>query len=488
MKKLIALLLAAVMLFALAACSETAQTETKPAETKPTAAAPAEEKVKPADSKQEAEAVDPEAKSEDDASWIIAEDTSISGKVRFWSPFKGGQGMDDLIAGFNEIYPNIEVELVNFNNNTDGNVALDAAIMAGEVDVLLSGNLIWTAPRWENGLFVDLTDRMAAEGIDEVANWGTNYYDYNGRCYCWPTMGQMYYIVINMDAWNEAGLGELPSEWTWDEYLAASEAMTVRDANGEPVIYGGSDINSIETFAYVKKQIYGTACNFDDETGLSSYGDPLLLNSLKRELKAELEDKIWYPLADYRATGIQCNEEFMNHHTNSTITFNTIRLMRDTETYKLDSLIGFAPYPVEEKGQKNFCEGPGVYIFNAICTGCQDEEAAWCFLKYCSTVGAIHYTKAGYFPTYKGTDLSTVAATIFGSDEDAAKIVDLDSFNRVIADGIVKDAWFDQVWSTSSFDKVRDSYVLSAANGEISAEEALSKAQAEADELIKAAW
>ena len=39
----------------------------------------------------------------------------------------------------------------------------------------------------------------------------------------------------------KAGLGELPTERTWDEYLAASKAMTEYNEDGTVKVYGGSD-------------------------------------------------------------------------------------------------------------------------------------------------------------------------------------------------------------------------------------------------------
>ena len=35
--------------------------------------------------------------------------TAITGTVKFWTAFKGSQGMDDLIAAFNKVYPNVKV-------------------------------------------------------------------------------------------------------------------------------------------------------------------------------------------------------------------------------------------------------------------------------------------------------------------------------------------------------------------------------------------
>ncbi len=71
------------------------------------------------------------AEGEDITSWILEDDTSISGEISFWMPFKGSQGMDALIADFNSIYPNIKVNLNTYNNNSDGNLSVNTSILAG---------------------------------------------------------------------------------------------------------------------------------------------------------------------------------------------------------------------------------------------------------------------------------------------------------------------------------------------------------------------
>ena len=84
--------------------------------------------------------------------WILEDDPeSVTGTVRFWIPFKGNQGMDNLIADFNAIYPNVNVELTSYSNNSDGNLGVDAAFMAEEIDVLASFGLsntclLYTSP------------------------------------------------------------------------------------------------------------------------------------------------------------------------------------------------------------------------------------------------------------------------------------------------------------------------------------------------------
>lgn len=149
----------------------------------------------------------------DITSWILAKDpASVSGTVRFWIPFKGSQGMDDMIAEFNQTYPNVKVELTSYNNNSDGNLAVDAALMAGEIDVLASFGLANAYRRWENSLYMELTDYIEKYNINLVDNWGTDVYKYDDTYYTFPCGGLSYYVSINMTDWNEAGLGELPTE------------------------------------------------------------------------------------------------------------------------------------------------------------------------------------------------------------------------------------------------------------------------------------
>lgn len=167
MKRITALGLALLMVLSITACSSGTNT---PNNTPNTSGSQALGGSSGASSNKE----DP-PKSNDIYSWILEENPeSISGTVRFWVPFKGTQGMDDMIADFNKTYPNVEVVLTTYNNNAEGNVAVNTAMMAGQIDVLHSFELYNAYARWENGLYMDLTDKIAEAGIDLAANWGND--------------------------------------------------------------------------------------------------------------------------------------------------------------------------------------------------------------------------------------------------------------------------------------------------------------------------
>lgn len=176
MKKVLAALLACLIVMSMAACAAKSDQTAKP----DTAQTDADQPVPNAEDTQtpNAEAGDaPVSNDEADlTSWILEPDTNMAGAVRFWIPFKGEQGMDAMIAAFNEVYPNITVELNTYNNNAEGNMAVNTSIMAGEVDVLASFEISQAYTRWQNGMYMDLTDKLSADGIDLVANWGTDNY------------------------------------------------------------------------------------------------------------------------------------------------------------------------------------------------------------------------------------------------------------------------------------------------------------------------
>lgn len=424
-----------------------------------------------------------------DTSWILEEDTSISGEISFWMPFKGSQGMDALISDFNAIYPNIKVALNTYNNNADGNLSVNTSIMAGEVDVLASFGLSNAYNRWESGLYEDLTDLVEEEGIDLVANWGTEAFVYDDCIYTFPCGGLSYYVSINMNAWEKAGLGELPTEWTWEEYLAASKAMTEYNEDGTVKVYGGSSYHSQNYFTYVYGSVVGKNAYYEAD-GTSSFDNPIMIKALKDEYQAEVIDKIWFPKSVYRGDNLQSQQAFLvERMANSSLTPNMVRFIPDTENYGVDFITGFAPWPVYEKGQVNYMSGVSPFSHAGICTnpeGRSEEEfqACWAFLKWYSTYGVKYLTAAGHQPNWTGTELGSALALLFGTEEEAAKYVDVESFKRVV--GVATNPFYyeDELTAYTEVNSLVAEYTMYALNDTMSPEDALAELTKLADEAI----
>lgn len=420
--------------------------------------------------------------------WILADDpASVTGTVRFWIPFKGGQGMDNLIADFNAIYPNVTVELTSYNNNADGNLGVDAAIIAEEVDVLASFGLANTYRRWENGMFMDLTGKLAEEGIDIAANWGTDAYNYNGTFYTFPCGGLSNYMIINMDKWNAAGLGELPTEWTWDEYLDACRRMTEIAPDGTVACYGGSLNHSISDYMIAQYQVTGKDKYYNADTGLSSFNDPVNVNALQREYNAEVVERIWYPLVSYRTDKLSVQDVYTTGKIASSLASNIFRYLNDTENYPVDWITGCAPFPVEEKGQTNYCSGVGYFSHAGMISTARDQEAAWAFCKYYATYGCKWLIAAGHAPTWKGTEASSVVEVAFGSREKAEQLVDIDSFVRCFANPANPGYVDTKVTAVSDLDDIVSEYALAVMREEYTVEDSCRIMQEKGDAAIQAA-
>lgn len=420
--------------------------------------------------------------------WIFAKNPSaIKGTVRFWMPFKGDQGMNDLIAEFNKYYPNVKVELTTYNNNTDGNVGVNTAIMGGEVDVLASFGLANAYRRWENNLYIPLDERMKAEGIDLVSNWGTDKYRYKNTTFSFPCGGLSYYIVINKTAWDQAGLGAIPTEWTWDEYLEASRKMTKKDAAGNTVVYGGSSYHSNNYWTYVAYQLYGKNQYYED-SGLSRWGDPQMVKAMNYRYQADNVEKIWFPLSKYRANNLQTQMVYMTGEVVSAITPNMIRFIRDTKNYPADFVTYFAPWPVMEKGQTNYMSGVSPFSHAGITSGYSKAniDAIWAFLKFYSTYGSKYLIVAGHQSNWKGTQLGELVNLVFGNEENAKKLIDIESFGNVVVN-YKNPAFYDDI--LTAYSKVNDfvnNYTLEIHNEKYTVEEGMRLMQRDCDAAIKA--
>ncbi len=410
----------------------------------------------------------------------ISEDAqSLSGEVRFYTAFDGEAGTDALIAEFNEYYPNITVTPTTYKNSADGNVGLDTAMMAGEVDVLLSFGVARTAQRWTNSMLMDLTDRLADDNLDLKTEWGTDVYTYNDRAYVFPSGGLSIYVAINMDKWEAAGLGELPAEWTYDEYLEACRAMTEKDAGGNTTVYGGTDFNQIDYWTYSIRQTKGTNA-FYQEDGTSDFDNPLWKTVLQREVDAENEG-IWYSKATFLADSTKSRDKILSGEIASGIESIITRYITASDCgFK----IGYAPYPVNEKGETNYMGGAIPNSFVGVCNNAQDQEAAYAFAKFCATYGNKYMYAAGHATTWTGVDPEEVLEVVFGSREEAEKKVDVDTFISCVI-SVGQPAYSeDYIVAFPEIQSLIEEYSKYVFNGEMTVDDAFSEMKGLADQAI----
>lgn len=412
-----------------------------------------------------------------------APNTELTGEITFYTAFAGANGTDALIAQFNELYPNVKVNYEVYKNSSDGNVGLDTAIIAGgQVDVLLSFGVSNTAKRWQNGLLMDLTDRLAADGLDLVENWGTDAYQYEGRTYVFPSGGLSVYVAINLDKWEAAGLGELPTAWTWDEYLAACEKLTERDADGKVLVNGGGDFNQIDYWTYAVRQAKGKNVFYNAE-GLSDFDNPLFAQALHHEVDAAASG-IWHSKAVYQSDSTRSRNLFLQGEIATTIeSILTRYIVAGAPTFR----IGYAPYPTFEKDQTNYMAGSNPNSFIAVAANTQSPDAAYAFAKFAATYGNKYMYAAGHATTWTGVNPDEVLSVVFGSEEEAAKWVDTESFIRCVVAAGEPAYSEDYIVAYTDLQSLVDEYTMYVLNGEMTVEDALAEMKLLGDEAIEEA-
>ena len=414
--------------------------------------------------------------------YISPNAAEMTGSVRLMTAFNGKVGTDDLIAEFNSYYPNIEVTYEVYTNNADGNLSTNTALQAGNCDVLLSFGTDSTAFRWENGMLMDITDRLQADHLDLVKEWGTDAYKYNDRVYCIPSGGLSIFVAINMDMWNQAGLGEIPDAWTWDEYIDACRKMTKRDDSGAVTVYGGMDFQNLNYDAYPLRQTKGVDAFYKaDHT--ADFDNPLIANFLNKELAAE-EEGVWCSKAQLISNNQKSRDLVLTGEGASCVESIITRFLADKENYPHDFILGYAPYPINEAGETNYCLGNMPNSMYCVSSNAQDPDAAYEFAKFASTYGGKWLYKAGHTTTWTGVDPDELVDVVFGSREEAEQLVDVDSYiKNVVAVG--QPAYYEEfIVGYNQIETLMEEYVSYILNGTMSVEEGLASLNQEVNDVI----
>lgn len=463
MKRFVALLLCVAMIFVLVGCSGGVSSVVSANSSSSAASAAPASDGKPV--------------------YVNADAANMTGTVRFWTAFDGKFGTDQLIEDFNRAYPNVKVEYTVYKNDTEGNVTADTALLSQEVDVILSFDTTNTVSRYENGLLMDLTDRLAADNLDLVTEWGTDAYVKDGRAYVLPAGGLSIFVAINMDMWNEANLGALPTEWTWDEYIEACRAMTKKDSSGDTLVYGGTDHNKRDYWTYPLRQTKGVDAFYNKEGG-ADFDNPLCATILNRQLAAEAEG-VWYPKINLITDGTLARNLLWQGSVASCIESIITRFVMDTDNYPHDFILGYAPYPVNEKGETNYALGSMTNdAFFGVSRDAQDADAAYTFAKFAATVGSKYLYKSGHTSTWTGIDSDEIVDLVFGSRENAEKFVDVDSYiANVLAVG--QPAYHEEnVTAYTAINTLLNEYTDYILSGEMTVENGLSELNKLANEAI----
>ena len=372
MKKFLSILLAALMVAALlAGCSGSSDSGT-------TAAA-------------ETKAAETEAAKTDDGGEKAADSgEQVTIYVTDWENDQMNaaiqQACDDI---FTKEHPNIKVEILA-GSYSDYGQQITAMIQAGDnLDIFQQG-YDQGATRYDQGMLLDITDRLAAEPDFEAGfypgamdGWKTK-----DHVYGLPGLANVYGCFYNKDLLKEKGLDEPTTDWTWDDLWALAEAC--KDTSNET--YG---LYNFDT------GIFGVT-----QLGVSEGGQPYIDKPID-PTGVTVDDKLVAAVEKIRelvADGTLPDRNYEGSDLQSQFEAGTMPLLWYGQ-WEINSLIqnppdfewGYAPSP------KGSVTGATMYDFTGWCIkkDCKYPDEAWEVLKFLAS--------EGYGPVLKVTPVAACA-------------------------------------------------------------------------------
>ena len=178
--------------------------------------------------------------------------------------------LDDIIAAFNKVHPEIKVtyETLDYQN---GDNLVTSAITAKETpDIIMEGPERLVSNWGANNLMVDLSDLWTdtQDDIAAVSESVVSACQLNGAYYEYPLCMTTHCMAINYEVFEKAGalryFDEATRTWTTDDFVKAME--TVRDSGLAAVpgiLYCGGQGGDQGTRALVNNLYSGTYTNAD---------------------------------------------------------------------------------------------------------------------------------------------------------------------------------------------------------------------------------
>lgn len=414
MKKLIALVLAGVMTFSLAACGSS-----KPAAETP-AAAPAETK---------AEATDTVAEPAADASG----DEALAADITLWTypigKFQDAATVDGFIASFNQIYPDIKVS-VEYLDYTSGDDQVTAAIEAGTTpDIIMEGPERLVSNWGAKGKMIDLKDLWDDEALKDISATSEAVVNAckspEGVFYEYPLCMTTHTMAINYEMFEAADALQYINEdrtWTTENFEKALQALKDNGVSTTGVVYCGGQGGDQGTRA-LAMNLYNakyTDANHTEWTMNSEAG----VKGLQ-----QLVDWSKAGLIGYDAGAVASDE--LQLFANGTIAMTFCWNASNEMTYA--SQVAFTPYPVafpSESGTPELCGG--IWGFGVFDNGDDNKAAAAKkFIEFIcddTVQGPLSVSSTGFFP------VRSSYGNVYAGTEDEARMEVFGSFLQWLGD------------------------------------------------------
>lgn len=267
--------------------------------------------------------------------------------LRFVSWQTDYQDLNEAVAeAYTKEHPNVTVTFDYYGDMTATEYykKVDLMVMGGEeMDILMTSAFPEHAQRAGSGAYLPLDEYFEAEGVVPEEAYSI-IQKVDGKIYGIPGDLKSWFVLINKDMLDEAGL-EVPSlDWTWDDYREYAKALT--KGEGANKIYG-SYFHSWDHYDYMGMwSTYPDNPMFKEDMSGVNFDDPDFKDWLQFRYDLENVDKSSMPYADVKSMNMNYRDKFFNGQIAMLPIGNFIvPELDDQDKYPHDFVTTFAPIP-----------------------------------------------------------------------------------------------------------------------------------------------
>jgi multiple sugar transport system substrate-binding protein len=318
----------------------------------------------------------------------------------------------ETIAAFEEEYPKIDVDLVILSEKGDTQEAiqkLDLAAASGEqLDVLMFSDPASYAQRVALGMVAPIDEFIDKDGYTLTEEYKVDT-KINDNYYALPGKFNPWYVLLNKSYLDEAGL-EVPTDWTWDEYMEYAKALKTDDHYG--TYFHGPQGGGWMEFMKLALASEEDNTEFVKADGTSNIDSPLFRKTLEMRVQMEKEDQSAVPYTDIISQKLHYRNQFFGQDASMVLIGSWMNTeLGGTEQFPLEFDVAVAPYPKNESG------GEGGYTpvttdFMSVAANSEHKEAAYTFIRWYTSEGQIVQGKN--IPSWNGVSEDDLGSIIDG--------------------------------------------------------------------------
>ncbi|MEK4003255.1 ABC transporter substrate-binding protein [Paenibacillus sp. FSL H3-0333] len=358
--------------------------------------------------------------SADNGSSATGKNTPVT--LKMWGGVPPESGPQQVVDNWNKEHPDIQVEYVRYVNDDDGNLKLDTAMITGQdVDLFVNYTISHAAKRVESGLALDLSG-FTDYNIEEKMGADTASWKIDGKFYGVPTTKSPFFIALNKDALDKAGL-PVPKEWTWNELREYAKKLKSGNSYGF--------IQNMEPFVDPIDSVLSQE-GYTKPDGTSNLDHPLVRQWLETLNGMMQDDKTTPPLGEQLTSKMPVEQVFLSGEVPMlNIGAWLLRSSNNFTDFPRDFKIAFAPVPRLAESASDYVTRGGLGDYISINAKSKKQEAAWEFLKWYSDGGMSPMATGGRLPASKDAKQEDALKSLIGDKSDS---YDLDSLMYVMFD------------------------------------------------------